>query len=432
MDLIFTIPGIVSATTLVALLVFHSKHQLLGAASLPAVMCITSLTYFYVMPAASLVQNNGQPVGFFGLFITSIEWMHVCVLMYALGAHAAFLLLEPRFKLYSQREKSDVPFDLAALRLMFLLVAAVTLLQIFRGKLNIGLIDVHSSATDNLRFLNLFFTSLVSLSVVYAVRQRFSIGSVLIALVTLVIFVQIGFRFRVLLLIAGLVTALFLLRGSQIRLGAMLVACFIAIAVFNVFGSLRSYGSGLDFDRIFESNLGSLAIDFGGEIGPVYVFAYLASIEPPQLSMFEPWVVAVARLVPTFLWESKPTADYLSQLTLGFWSENAAAAGIAAPQHVEMLLQFGWLGIPFLAFLYFSLVALLVQRIQLLNFECRIAGSALVPAFFGYYMQTRGYFFQILSDGLFLFGPIFLLSIRTRINKADRSAIKRTPTFRYR
>ena len=40
-----------------------------------------------------------------------------------------------------------------------------------------------------------------------------------------------------------------------------------------------------------------------------------------------------------------------------------------------------------------------------------VAGCSLAPVFFGFYMQTSGYFFQILSDGLFIFGPIFLVHV---------------------
>lgn len=84
---------------------------------------------------------------------------------------------------------------------------------------------------------------------------------------------------------------------------------------------------------------------------------------------------------------------------------------MAAPQHVEMLLQFGWMGLPFLAFFYFSLAIFLLTRLSRMGREVRIAAWALVPIFFGFYMPTRGYFFQVLTDGIFTFGPLFLLHL---------------------
>jgi hypothetical protein len=94
---------------------------------------------------------------------------------------------------------------------------------------------------------------------------------------------------------------------------------------------------------------------------------------------------------------------------------NADQAGVAAPQHVEMLLQFGWFGMVPLAFLYFSIAALLIYKLSRLGREARIAGCSMAPAFFGFYMQTRGYFFQVFADALFIFGPLFAMHIASRL-----------------
>jgi hypothetical protein len=37
-----------------------------------------------------------------------------------------------------------------------------------------------------------------------------------------------------------------------------------------------------------------------------------------------------------------------------------------------------------------------------------------VPAFFGFYMQTRGYFAQVFADALFIFVPLFLIHVWER------------------
>jgi len=98
----------------------------------------------------------------------------------------------------------------------------------------------------------------------------------------------------------------------------------------------------------------------------------------------------------------------------------AEYAGIAAPQHVEILVQMGWWGLFPLAFLYFSLAGWLVKSLAHRGYEARLAGCATVPPFFGYYMQTRGYFFATLADGLFMFVPLFLLNLNMRLRFRPR------------
>jgi hypothetical protein len=90
----------------------------------------------------------------------------------------------------------------------------------------------------------------------------------------------------------------------------------------------------------------------------------------------------------------------------------AETSGTAAPQHVEILFQFGWWGLLPVAFCYFWIAGWLVRRVAFTSREARLAGCALIPFFFGFYMQTRGYFFQIFGSALFVLGPLFILSAR--------------------
>ena len=146
-------------------------------------------------------------------------------------------------------------------------------------------------------------------------------------------------------------------------------------------------------------------------MGPLFAFSFIANDGAEQHIFAQPWLIAAARLIPSFIWSDKPRPDYLYLALEGF-PENARAAGVALPQHVEILLQFGWFGLPILAFLYFSIGVALLSRLSRRGIEVRIAAWALTPIFFGFYMLTRGYFFQVLTDGLFTFGPLFLLHLR--------------------
>jgi hypothetical protein len=71
----------------------------------------------------------------------------------------------------------------------------------------------------------------------------------------------------------------------------------------------------------------------------------------------------------------------------------------------------GWWGLLPLAFIYFLIAGWLVKRAAYRGGDARLAACALIPPFFGYYMQTRGYFFQIFADCLFMVGPLFLMNL---------------------
>jgi hypothetical protein len=196
-----------------------------------------------------------------------------------------------------------------------------------------------------------------------------------------------------------------------------------AVFLVNVLAQIRRYGQGVDLSALEDASVGDFFSSFPGEIGIVFVTAYIAANPLPALAMFEPWTVALARLVPSFLWPDKPTADYTLYFAAGLTAEGADKAGVAAPQQVEMLLQFGWIGVPLLAFFYFSIAIWLVSRLHKLGREARIAGCSLVPVYFGYYMQTRGgYFFQIFADAIFVIGPLFLLNLREGVHNSRAGA----------
>ncbi len=130
-----------------------------------------------------------------------------------------------------------------------------------------------------------------------------------------------------------------------------------------------------------------------------------------EFILLEPWILGVARLVPSFLWPNKPSAEYFSAYVSGFAPEFRETAGVAAPQHAEFLLQFGWPGFFVLSFLAFSVVGALVKALHKLSWE--LGGTdcwmCYRSGFFGFYIQQRGYFSQVLDEVLFTFGPLFIV-----------------------
>jgi hypothetical protein len=428
MDLV----SVVTVATLLALVTGYlalAYRYTLNAMSLPCMSILTSIIYFYFMPA--LAFSSGEPE-FLGIYIESLDAPHFAVLLYSIGAILACLAMPSALRTNPARPRSaDKPINTTVLISLFGLCAAAILYQAASGLFNLLGSENYRLATEMsvLQFVNLAFTTLVTITVVALVKYKFNIPSLILLVVVAYILLQSGFRYRLVLLAFAATASFLLVKGIRVRTTHVLGAALLGIICSNAIGMSRTYGSGIDLSDLQDFRADEMLRSFGGEVGPIFSFYHIASNPLPPAIFFQPWTVGVTSLIPRFLWPDKPYPEYLELYQLGFGAGVGRTAGVAAPQHVEMLLQFGWAGLPILAFIYFALALILLKHINRLHYDTRIVGFALVPLMFGFYMQSRGYFFQFFSDCLFAFGPLFLLNMwlqrRSPILKRSAAIIDR-------
>lgn len=414
MELIDTSVGFLTLTLLMIVYLMFARALPFGAVSLPCMTALTSIIYFYFMPAIALAGGNNE---FFGMYLTSLEWTFYAVFLYNMGAMAAFLIRNKHLaRNPAAPQVLERQFNFIILGVLWASVLGILASQVALGHLNLLRAEdyAYAEAPGEFKFINLFYTAMIPLTLVVLIRDNFSARSLLLLCGVLVVFFVVAFRYRIMILLFAVVVSFALIRGIKMRVSYVVIGFICALFIVNFIGQTRQYGRGIDISRVEDMSWSEILKSVGGEIGPIYVISHVASNPLPEPVLLEPWIIGLTRLVPSFLWPDKPTAEYLRHLTSGFLDSNAVQAGIAAPQQVEMLLQFGWIGLPILAFLYFYGAIYLIYRLSRLGREARIAGCAIAPAFFGFYMQTRGYFFQILSDGLFMFGPLFLVHLWER------------------
>jgi hypothetical protein len=413
LELVETVFSLMTLVPIIVVFMASSGASPLAAVSLPCMTALTSFIYFYLMPVIALAAGDN---GFFGIYITTLDWTHAAAALYVMGAAAAFFV-HRRVLSVNPAAQRPTEGDMALPIFLGIWVLAIggVVFQAATGRLNLfGAQDYNSVDPEGVArfaFVDQAYNMMVPLALVALLRDRFSLRSTLLLLVVLAVFLQAGFRFRIMILLAGVATSYALTHGLRFGFTKTALGTVVALIIVNVIGTIRQYGLGVNLSNLNTANFDSMMSSFGGEFGTVYVLNYTAENPLPAMVTFEPWIVGFARLVPSFLWPDKPTGEYLHYFIAGTTVGNADKAGVAAPQHVEMLLQFGWVGLPVLAFLYFSLAGFMVSRLLRLGREARIAGCALVPAYFGYYMQTRGYFFQIFADGIFIFMPLFLVHL---------------------
>ena len=414
---------------LLAIFYWSTRSSPLAAVSLPCMTMLTSIVYFYMLPVVVLA--NGD-TGYFGMYITNLMWSHIVVLLYALGAGWAFFVFR---RILTANPADPRPWDNNTYDPIYWMLWGVAgtgaTAQILLGKLNVMGSEKYEFAVDQIgefAFLTQAYNMMVPLTIMFAIRDKFKRWTWVLLPIVLLIFLQAGFRFRIMLLLAGLGTAFALVHKFRITTPFALGGLGVALLLSNVIGTIRRYGQGVDISALTDEKVEGLTTNVGGEFGLVYVLDYTVNNPLPDLVTFEPWLVAVARLIPSFLWPDKPTAEYVKYFWAGATMEGADKAGIAATQHVEMLLQFDWFGIFPLAFIYFSIAGIVLTAFFNQRREARIAGCALAPAFFGYYMQTRGYFFQYFADALFILGPLLILDTGRHLvrNAADSRTFAQT------
>ncbi len=410
--------GFLSLGPIVLMYMVSATSLPLGALSLPCMTMLTSLVYFYLMPVVALA---GGDSGFFGMFISDMAWTHLAVLMYAVGASLAFFTNWKTLRINpAVHYSSDRAFNVYIYRGLWGLALLGAAAQVALGKLNILGLQNYVFAFDEiakLAFLTEAFNLMVPLTLILLIREKFNLRSLIITAIILWGFMQVGFRFRIIILLAAAVGTYASLHGTKIGMVRGVLGCVIGLFLINLMGAIRRYGEGIDLSRLSWESFDGMTSSFGGEFGIVYVLDFMANNPLPPPVPLDPWVVGVGRLVPSFIWPEKPVAEYMAHLIDGATVAGADKAGIAAPQHVEMLLQAGWWGLLPLAFLYYWLACRLMRFAARASYEVRLATYMLIPTFFGFYMQTRGYFFQVFVDFLFTLMPLVILSGRRRTTR---------------
>jgi hypothetical protein len=409
MDLILTFPGILGLTVHVLAFLYFARVPPLRALSLPCVAVLTSFLYFYFMPVLVVMAGNNFLLG---MELTSLEEAHWVTLLYVLGVTLACIVNQKRLRVIPLiAGEKPLPLNRYVFLGLWALFLVSILVLFMLGQLNLARDDdLQVVFTDTpLAFLNLGFSIAVPMTVIYLVRDNFGIRSVAVLTAILYVFSVAGFRFRMFILLAAVTIAFLVARRIRIRVPLVLAGAVVGVGLMNLMGILRRYGRGFEFDGIGSLSLADILTGFAGESGIVYIIQYAAS-NPPDWIWFDPWLISIARLVPSFIWPNKPTADYLMRVATYFHDRDAAmSAGLAAPQQVEMLYQFGLAGVFVIAFVYFTLISRLQSAMGRLGRDARIAGLAIIPPFFGYYMQSRGYFYQMFLEAIFMFGPPFLV-----------------------
>ena len=223
------------------------------------------------------------------------------------------------------------------------------------------------------------------------------------------IYMTIGFRYRILLLMLAPVTYLYMLRRRRPGLGGLLIAGFVTVLMIGLIGGTRSAtrtGRDIDTDVFEVAQSGSrFANDL--RIYPPYYTLLQAFPTDHDYLWGSSYLYVFLSPIPRALWPGKPDAPVRVVLRTAF-GERAVQQGLAYPNLGEFYVNFGLPG----EILGMALFGYLLRRLW--SYVRRNAHDRWALIWYALWLPflvqvvSRGYFVQIAQEFAFIFLPILL------------------------
>lgn len=246
----------------------------------------------------------------------------------------------------------------------------------------------------------------------YTIRTRRGIAWLLISVLLAVsLFITLGFRFRLVLLVLSLAITYSLLTGKRINPLAAVIGIFLFISAMGVINKTRQYGRGLDLSRLNSKK--EKQTNFASGLNEARIFQTSGAIidyVPQKIPYagFTPISSAILFPIPKAILPSKNSGEYLFGALDRIYGKKASK-GAAFLMYAEYYLAFGWSGIVIGCFLigWFSkhlwIWYLSNWRNPMITVVYAVSVSYL------YIVISRGYLPQVTMFFFFTVAPAFFV-----------------------
>lgn len=267
----------------------------------------------------------------------------------------------------------------------------------------------------------MYVTYLISLftfscAVVYAVKQKLSVLFVVMVVISMIIYIIGGFRYRILMLFVTVFTVMYLFpKPRKIKYHIIIPLFVLMYALMGIMESARMYGRGLDISAVTE-------IQKSGEIKEASENMMVYDISAKCMEeygfedyiYFEPITTAVLMPIPRALFPWKPKGTYIREANLKLYG--TIEHGNAFLNITEAYISFGWLGIIIYAWFLGWLSKLFWDNYRRnLDSIGAVALLALYNAAL-YQIIARGYMAQALTTFVYyVFMPFWIILLLRKI-----------------
>lgn len=268
----------------------------------------------------------------------------------------------------------------------------------------------------------MYITYLISLftfccAVVYAIKQKISALFVIMIVLSLIIYIIGGFRYRILMLFVTVFTVMHLFsKPKNIKYQIVVPLFLVMYAFMGIMEAARMYGKGLDISavteiqktgEIKEASENMMVYDISAKCMEEYDFE--------DYIYFEPIVTAALMPVPRALFPWKPKGTYIRDANLKLYG--TISHGNSFLNITEAYISFGWFGIIIYAWFLGWLSKLFWYNYKKnLNSIGAVALLALYNAAL-YQIIARGYMAQALTTFIYyVFMPFWIIMLLRKIN----------------
>jgi len=234
-------------------------------------------------------------------------------------------------------------------------------------------------------------------------------------LVTTLLFLTEGFRYRIAILLMSLLV-LWLFRYKK-KLPILLISIFLFFFIFvsSLIGAIRVYGSGLDLTKVQDFSPTELAQGKG--LGEDKVFLATAAIvdQTPSLIPYvglTPIQNLILFPIPRSILPDKPDASYVKDSLEKIYGNAAYSAGVAFLNIGEYFLVAGWFSLVPAAFITGYFLKKLWHWFLLRSSEPLAQCAYLIHCAFLLMLLSRGYIAQVAMLYVFTVFPSLLIYYR--------------------
>lgn len=267
----------------------------------------------------------------------------------------------------------------------------------------------------------MYITYLISLftfscAVVYGIKQKLSGWFVIMIILSIIIYIIGGFRYRILMLFVTVFTVMYLFpKPRNIKYHIVIPVFLLMYAFMGIMEAARMYGKGLDIaavteiqktGEIKEASENMMVYDISAKCMEEYGFE--------DYIYFEPITTAVLMPIPRALFPWKPKGTYIRDANLKLYG--TIEHGNAFLNITEAYISFGWLGIILYAWFLGWLSKMFWNNYKR---NANSIGAVVLLALYNaalYQIIARGYMAQALTTFVYyVFMPFWIIMLLRKI-----------------